>query len=169
MELWQLYDDEGNQTERVIKRGEKIPDGYHFHCIEAWIVNEKKEVLLTKRHPDKPSYPLYWEPTGGGVVKGEDSKDAAIREVLEETGISIAEKDFYYMGRSMGDTYMIDTYIYILRGDPYPKLKLQEEEVVGYQWISIDELDMVDKIMKEKVTRFLDYFPKIKKNCCFHS
>ena len=158
MELWELYDHAGNKTDKVIKRGEKIPEGYCFHCIETWVLNEKKEVLLTKRHPQKPSYPLYWEPTGGGVVKGEDSKDAAIREVFEETGIAIEEKNLNYMGRYIGDTYMIDTYIYFLEGNPYPELKLQKEEVIDYRWVSVDELKKIDKVIKEKVTRFLQYF-----------
>lgn len=41
-----------------------------------------------KRHPDKASYPNYYELTAGGsALKGETSLQAVQRELAEETGI----------------------------------------------------------------------------------
>jgi 8-oxo-dGTP diphosphatase len=46
-------------------------------------------VLLCKRTHDAPIFPGYWSLFGGWVEKGEDAKEAAIREVQEELGIAL--------------------------------------------------------------------------------
>lgn len=46
--------------------------------------NNRKEVFLVKRS----DFPV-WECQGGGVEKGETSKECAIREAFEETGFKI--------------------------------------------------------------------------------
>ncbi len=56
------------------------------------------EVLIYQRKPNGGILVLglrrieelgnFWQPVTGGVMKGEDIKDAALREVQEETGIS---------------------------------------------------------------------------------
>lgn len=40
--------------------------------------------------------PHFWAPPGGGVQTGESAKDALVREFREETGLSIAVRDFLF-------------------------------------------------------------------------
>ena len=157
MELWELYDDKKNKTGLVIERGEKIPKGYHFLCVEIWIINEDKEVLLTQRSKEKESYPLYWETTGGGIKKGEKLEDAAVREVQEETGISVDREQLHLMGDYVGDNYIVYTYFYFLKGNPDPELKLQKEEVADSKWVAIKNLKNQKNMIEEKVDRFFKY------------
>jgi len=52
--------------------------------VTAVVINERDEVLLQLRRDSKT-----WAPPSGGVEPGETVADTAIREVNEETGISV--------------------------------------------------------------------------------
>lgn len=51
----------------------------------AHITNEKSEVLCVKQNYGNRE----WTQPGGGVEEGEDPADAVVREVLEETGLTV--------------------------------------------------------------------------------
>lgn len=50
-------------------------------------------VLLFKRSEDKKKFPGFWSLPGGHIDEGEDPLGAAIREVKEETSITITPED----------------------------------------------------------------------------
>jgi 8-oxo-dGTP pyrophosphatase MutT (NUDIX family) len=50
---------------------------------------EERLVLVIRRSETDPREPLTWDLPGGVVDRGEDPGDGAMREVLEETGISL--------------------------------------------------------------------------------
>ena len=65
MELWDLYDREGNKTGEVWERSfgsfRSIPEGkYHLVC-DILVQHKDGTFLLTKRHPGKDVYPGFWE------------------------------------------------------------------------------------------------------------
>jgi NADH pyrophosphatase NudC (nudix superfamily) len=62
-----------------------------YPCISVLIVNKNNEVLLGKRHKDS-IYPEKWCLPCGYMEYDESYEEAAIREVKEETGISIIPK-----------------------------------------------------------------------------
>lgn len=52
------------------------------------VFNKKGELALQLRSAQDTSYPLHWDfSAAGGIDPGEDSKDAALRELFEELGI----------------------------------------------------------------------------------
>ena len=56
MELWDAYDEYGNQTGETLVRGEEIPDGlYHMVC-EVLVRHADGSVLCMKRAESKPNY-----------------------------------------------------------------------------------------------------------------
>ena len=89
MELWDILDKHGNKTGKIVERGMELDQGEYRLLVDVWIVNEKKEFLISKRIPTKQPYPDKWNPVCGSVVAGEDSISAALRETKEELGIAI--------------------------------------------------------------------------------
>ena len=86
-ELWDLYDASGNPTGRLHRRGDPLAPGAYHLVVEGWILNSRGEFLITKRGPNK-GYPNMWASTGGSACAGEDSLQAVLREIFEETGLS---------------------------------------------------------------------------------
>lgn len=92
-ERWDIYDCNRHLTGRTMERGQSMsPDEYRV-VVQVWIHSSRGMWLISKRAPNKKSYPLKWEPTGGCVLAGEDSISAAVREVKEEIGVSLNPED----------------------------------------------------------------------------
>lgn len=53
LEHWDLYDKQGNFTNRRVRRGEPIPAGYYHLAVDIWIINSCQEFLIQKRAPTK--------------------------------------------------------------------------------------------------------------------
>ena len=63
------------------------PYATHFIGVGGVVINEKKEILVvSERYRSSGRAPSYKLP-GGALVQAEHIQDAAVREVLEETGI----------------------------------------------------------------------------------
>ena len=142
MELWDLYDRDGNKTgetwERDFGNYKKIPDGrYHLVC-DILVKHVDGTYLLTQRHPGKDVYPGFWESScGGSALTGEDPLTCAKRELFEETGIR--SDDFYLISHTFREPSrsMYYTYLTIVDCDK-DSVVLQEEETVDYKWVDLE-------------------------------
>ncbi len=85
-ELWDVLDGDRRPTGRTHPRGIPLPEGEYHTVVLILLQNAKGEYLITRRAPNK-GFPNMWEFTGGSALAGDDSRSAAVREVLEETGI----------------------------------------------------------------------------------
>ena len=139
MELWDLFDNERQPLNKTHRRGDKMRIG-EFHTVaEIWTVNSNNDVLLTLRDPRKESYPNKWECTGGSVLSGESSRQGAVRELREETGIKATEDELILLDTCMEKSSFVD--IYLLRRDiPINTLTMQEGETVAAKWIPFADL-----------------------------
>ena len=90
-EYWDVYDARRRPTGAILPRGVSIPGDAYALAVNVWIRNPAGQWLMTRRAPGK-SEPLKWEPPGGHVLAGEDSRSAAVREVLEEVGLALDPK-----------------------------------------------------------------------------
>ena len=111
MEIWELVDADGNSTGTLYERGSKseIPEGLFFRVVEVW-VRLGNILLVTQRHPSK-WMGLKWEVTGGGVVVGETVREAAVRELYEETGIKAGQNDISELGVRKFGAAMVFSFI----------------------------------------------------------
>ncbi len=87
-ELWDVYDGNRILAGKVHRRGDLIPKGDYHLVVHVCVLNREGRLLLTQRSANK-GFPHKWEWTGGSALAGEDSLTAAIREIREETGLTV--------------------------------------------------------------------------------
>ena len=158
-EKWTIVDIDENEVGLTWERDSdlEIPDGLFHVAVSIWIKDQKGNILLTQRHPDKP-WGLKWECSGGSVLAGESSIDGACRELQEETGIILPKDKLKYLGKTvMKESHCImHTFLGYLNSEI--DLKLQSEEVVDAKWVNQYELDqMKDEIVETVWERYLQF------------
>ena len=144
MEKWNLYTIDRVITNRVITRGDDIPKNLYHLVVHVCIFNAKNQMLIQQRQTFKKGWPNMWDVTvGGSAMIGENSRQAAMREVAEELGLKIDLKNTppviaKYFSEGFDDIYILEKEIDI------SKLTLQYEEVQAVKWAGIEEiLDMI--------------------------
>lgn len=145
MEYWDLYTKNRIKTNKRHLRGNKISQDFYHVVVHVWLVKEQK-ILITQRNEDSYRSPLKWECTCGSVLSGENSIDAAIREVKEEVGIDLDKNDGRLItsfrrelveGKRLND--FIDVYAFKVEND-YSLSKATTKEVNACKWIEPYEL-----------------------------
>ncbi|WP_320129789.1 NUDIX domain-containing protein [uncultured Sphaerochaeta sp.] len=138
MEYWDLYDMQRQPLGQVHQRSAALPEGTYHIVISVWTVNTKGEILLTLRSPYKDIYPNCWENTTGSVVAGESSKEGALRELREETGIQATEDELYFVDTLIKSNSLVDRYL-VKKDVKISDLVLQKEETVAARWVPFAE------------------------------
>lgn len=139
MELWDLYDRNGNPMGRTVERGKRLRAGEHHLVVHVWIINSAGRVLIQRRSPRLRLMPNIWAATGGSAIAGEDSLTAVCRELKEELGLVIPAEEFEYAGRLIRRSSLCDVW-FVRRDAAVPDLRLQKEEVADARWVTLDQL-----------------------------
>lgn len=154
-EYFDILDDNGNLTGKTKLRSEVHRDGDWHKAVHIWIVNDKNEILLQKRSPNKDSNPNMWDISSAGHLSaGDNSLEGAVREIQEELGINVTKDQLQFLSTlkraSRYTTTFInnefdDVYLLHLSLDVH-KTQLQAEEVSEIKYVSIQEMkDMIAK------------------------
>lgn len=128
-------------------------------AVKAFIVNEKKEVLILRRRKDDVHRPGTWDIPGGRLNQGESPFDGMKREVKEETNLEIEVKSplqIHYFTREDGQ--QITMIVFLCR--PLSKnIKLSEEHM-EYRWVDTDKFPAagLDTRFEETGKIFLEHF-----------
>lgn len=166
MEIWDLYDRDGNRTgdtwERKPKSFQNIPEGKYHLVVDILVKHTDGTYLITKRDDNKDVYPGYWEATAGGsAIKGEEPFEAAQRELFEETGLKGV--NYELINVSFSDKSHSMFYSYVCETDaPKDSVVLQEGETVDYKWVDRAGLieyvdsDTAIKSHNERNKKYLD-------------
>ena len=143
VEYWDLYDENRNKLDKVVKRGDKLEDNEYHLVVNAWIKNSDNKFLITQRAAHK-SHPMMWECTGGSALKGESSLDAAVREIKEELGIKIDKENAKLIGSTLryykNCPDILDVWLFEDNID-IKDVMIQEEEVNDVMWSSGEEIE----------------------------
>lgn len=108
----------------------------------AAIINKKNEILLQRRTDNK-----CWGIPGGSMELGETFEETAIREVKEETGLSVNRLELFniFSGEDLhyiypnGDEVYITTAVFLCN-DYSSDLKRDEEETLELKFFKLNEL-----------------------------
>ena len=154
MELWDLLDKDGNPLGIQHVRSGILPEGAYHRTVEIFTVNSQGQLLVTLRDPNKETYPDMWEFTGGSVISGEDSMNAAIRELQEETGIVRTADEMLFLMTNPGKTALMDIYLTFCDAD-VSELTMQAGETVEAKWVTFGEFEKMidDGLVPEPVYR----------------
>ncbi len=110
-ELWDIYDENRQPTGRIHRRGDPMQPGDYHLCVHVWMLSSRGQFLITKRSPNK-GFPNMWESTGGSALAGDDSLTAAMREVQEETGLTLDPEKGEIVMERWGDNYVCDVWLF---------------------------------------------------------
>ena len=146
MEYWDIYDSNKQKTGRKMKRNDWIlKDGEYHLTVLGVIMRPDGKFLITQRVMTKAWAPGWWEVSGGAAMAGEESEEAVMREIKEETGLDVKGAKGGYMfsyhreNPGEGDNYFVDIYRYEMDFDE-SDLKLQEAETLGYKLAAPEEI-----------------------------
>lgn len=146
MEYWDIYDADKKRTGRLMKRNDWcLQDGEYHLSVLGVVVRPDGRYLITKRVMTKAWAPGWWEVSGGAAQAGEESYDAVLREVREETGLDVSHAEGGYVftyhreNPGEGDNYFVDVYRFVLDFKE-EDLKLQTEETDGYRLATVEEI-----------------------------
>lgn len=144
-EYLDLYDENGNGTGEIMKRGDPVPKGRYRIGAEIFTVDGKGKLLVTKRHPDK-HYPNLWECTGGSVTAGETPVEGAVRELSEEIGVKVPPDELEFLGALKEDWKSGFMYGYLLKKEvSLENLRLQPDEVTDAKWVTAEEFSAMNR------------------------
>lgn len=144
-ELWDLYSANGEKLGKKTVRGRNsLKMGEYHLVVHIWIISSKGEYLIQRRSETKRLMPGEWAATGGAVVSGEDSFEAARRELFEELGIKSDSKTLKKLFHMKRRNSLLDVFV-ITADVKAEELNLQKSEVAEVKWVSADTLKTMIK------------------------
>ena len=168
MELWDLYDKDGNKTGEVWERKPmnylNIPEGRYHIVGDILVKHVDGTFLLTKRDMRKDIYPGCWEPGAGGAAQqGEEPYACAVRELFEETGLTADSMDLIGTSRSERSHALYYSYLAVVSCDK-DSVVLQEGETTDYKWVDakglLDYAESADA-MRNHVERYRGFINEL--------
>lgn len=139
-EFWDLYDINKNPIGKTHERGKELNDGEFHLVVEIILVNLKGERLITRRHQNK-NFGGKWEWQGGSVFAGENSIAGAIRELSEESGITVTKDQISYKGTIIVvKVHTIYDCCFAKKEFSESDIILQKGETVDYKIVSLDKI-----------------------------
>lgn len=136
-ECFDTYDKNLNKLDMDFPRGSTQPLGYYHIVTSIVLINEENKILVTLRDPNK-TYPFCYEITSGSMLKGETKEEGAIREIKEETNISLNIEDLKYFGKLIIKDTIFIGYVAYFRSDNQ-HIILQEGETIDYTFVTFEE------------------------------
>ena len=118
-------------------------------CASIILFNKYEEVLVLLRNPHLSQWmPGRWSCPGGHLVEGESTEVGAVRELFEETNLTVSPDSLLFIEKKGRVTFFTADKF-------HGKVTLDEYENTGYAWLSEEMLDSVNGVpdLKETVRR----------------
>ncbi|MFS4492107.1 NUDIX hydrolase [Maribacter sp. 2308TA10-17] len=145
-ELIEILDSDGKFTGKTELKSYTHRMGLFHATVHIWLYTSDGRVLLQQRGKEKDTHPLLWDVSvAGHIGAGETIELSALREVEEEIGLSISEKELEKIGvyksvqkhrEDLVDCEFHHTFLCELKV-PLEHLRKQESEVEALKLISL--------------------------------
>lgn len=96
--MFDIVNEDGSNAGYQASREEVHKKGLWHKTVHVWVMNSKGHLLLQKRTMTKETFPGYWDIScAGHIDAGEIPLRAAVRELEEELGFIVDEKELVYL------------------------------------------------------------------------
>lgn len=158
MEYFDLLNEDGSKNGRVKERNAVHRDGDLHASTHIWMKSGNK-ILLQRRAWDKESRPGCLDAAAAGhVSSGEEVRDAARREIEEETGIKISSEELAFVasqrldviednGHGLFQSHEINSVFAVTRDIDPAEIHFDPVEVAAMEWKTPAEIETA---LKEK-------------------
>ena len=149
-ELIDVLNEDGTKTGKVATRKEVHEKGLWHRIAVIAIIDKEGHILMQQRAKNKETNPGKWDVSVAGHVQaGQTSIESAVREVKEEIGMDVYEKDLQYMltyqtGRKVKEhfyaNHILDVYLLKTEVIDISKIKIQKSEVEQVKLCNLEEV-----------------------------
>lgn len=122
----------------------------------AILNNDSTHLLLAKNFISEQA----WSIVGGGVHDGESDEMAAVREVAEETGITLQADTLQFIDQRVMKSHLARyTAVFYVAFAPDMQLRRQKLEILDLQWFPVDALpagrktEVIDDVILPAINR----------------
>ena len=169
-ELIDVFDENNNHLGIQMMKSEVHKKNLWHRAAHIWIYNSKGEILLQLRDKKKWLFPDMWDISAAGHVGANESPVvSAIREIKEEIGLDVEERDLDFIevrkkeSRKDSDNKEIKInefyYVYFLKYDnDITSLKLQDGEVSAIRSLPIKKIEEELRTRPEKYAPHGEYW-----------
>lgn len=167
-EMWVLYDKNFKPLNKIVPRYTPLSKDEYELGVHIWI-KVKGKYLIFQRSETKRTFPGFFEMIGGGINGYDDPLDSAIREVKEESGLDIKDRNpqLIFMSRvdyGNGIIYPEHTYVYMVEMNDISieDIEIEEGKNLNPKFLSKDEiLKLIDDGVFVPVVTYRDRIEKL--------
>jgi len=166
-ELIDILTPEGKSTGKTALKSEAHKKGWFHATAHIWFFTSDEKILLQKRALTKKVFPGIWDiSVAGHIGAGEEVLEGAKREVFEEIGLILEDKDFIKIGtrihqvnheNGIQDNEHHHVFIAELK-TPISELTMQPEEVAGLELWDLKVLKETKNLENVLLPRFHEYY-----------
>lgn len=166
-ELIDILTPKGKPTGKIALKSEAHKNGWFHATVHIWIFTADKKILLQKRALTKKIFPGLWDiSVAGHITTGESVISSAKREIFEEIGLEIDEKNLIKIctrthqekhKNGIQDNEYHHVFIAELKV-PITKLIIQEEEVMEVKLFDLSILKNSKNLENVLLSRYHDYY-----------
>lgn len=176
-EIIDILTSDGKPTGKTALKSEAHKNGWFHATVHIWLFTSDKKILLQKRALTKKVFPGLWDiSVAGHIGAGESILTSAKREVLEEIGLELEEKDLIKIGTRIHQVShkneIIDNehhHIFIAElKAPLSTLKIQEEEVDDIKLFNLKVLKDTKNLENVLLPRFHSYYVSVYNKIILH-